>query len=248
MKTFNRTLVLLSVVLVMFALSLAACTPKAAPEPTPAPPAQEQQTPADPPTPPPANDQTPPAAQDNAAAMELQSMFSNQEGVEFMVTYTLTSNVQGTAIDGTMSEWVKGTKIRMDSAAMGSETRSYVTDGAVTFCNKPTGSWMCFEQEVTPDESTTAKETLKDNTLDYTIVKIANRQIAGTTASCYAISDVEGYDMEYCFSPEYVPLYISVTGDEYASTMTATAYATTVTDADFVPPAEPSEMPQIPNI
>lgn len=160
--------------------------------------------------------------------------------VKYKADYIVTTSGEGESTETlTMTMYVSGKKSRADMNVEGIEARSYLLTDGMYACSKYEGTWMCYSMG--PVE-TSNEEELEANKAKYTPVPMPSKTIAGVTAYCYQLDDVEGYVMDYCFSKEGAILWSKTSGEGYVVEMTATSYSTSVTDADFVLPAEPTDM------
>jgi len=174
----------------------------------------------------------------NDAVSKLKNIMT--QTVKYKVSYNINAAGQSTQ----MTQYFSGKNFRTDVMAQGYETRSYMVDGTFTTCNKISGSWTCSQLDTkTGQQQNTAENTqedIKENIDSYNVEGIGTRTVAGVQADCYRITMEQGTS-EYCYSKDYVPLYMKMTFGEYTTEMTATSYSTSVTAADFVLPAEPGE-------
>ncbi len=154
----------------------------------------------------------------------------------YKVDYTLTMTG---AEPITKTVYVSGKKIRTDMVANGINIQMYILADGTYSCNNAAGSWMCTSM---PTQASST-EDLVSNQATYTPISMSDKTIAGVTGHCYKLENVNGYDMEYCFSDDGAILWTKTVGEGTTTEMTATSYSTAVTDADFVLPAEVTEMP-----
>ncbi len=194
---------------------------------------------------------TPGDEEEQAPTQDLKStvldLFNRQASLRFMVKYDLVSS----GMQSSMTQYMMGTNnIRMDITTSGIEARTIIKDSTFYSCTKISSSWTCQQINMQLPATSQAETEIKDNADDYQFTYIGSRQIAGTTASCYRMTSQGKPDVDYCFSPEAVPLYVKVTANGVVSELTATEYSTSVSAADFELPAQPGAqaagMPQIP--
>jgi len=160
--------------------------------------------------------------------------------VGYKVDYTITSTGAGVDTTLTMTMYVYGENSRTDTSAEGMEARTYIVDNEMYVCSQTGDAWMCLSMGPTP---ATSADELEANQATYAPISMPDKTIAGVTGHCYKLEDVEGYDMEYCFSDDGAILWTKTSGEGITTEMTATSYSTAVTDADFVLPAEVTEIP-----
>ncbi|MCX6770372.1 MAG: hypothetical protein NT051_06930 [Candidatus Micrarchaeota archaeon] len=166
---------------------------------------------------------------------------------QWKATYDITTDM--TAAKMPMTQYVKGDKSRIDSAVAGYTGRAYVLAGKYYSCMQQASEWTCYESSMDAAQADVQSQ-LQSNPSKYKSVSDGTKQVAGVTASCFKLENVEGAAMRYCFAKEGVPLYISITGTSggQAATivMTATSYTTDVSDSDFALPAAAQQMPSYP--
>lgn len=155
---------------------------------------------------------------------KLAKTFVNQ--IEYKADYEVTVAGQISR----MAQYFKDGNMRMDINNGGYEMRSYLLDEKFYTCNMATGSWMCQEMEYQKD----ASQDVQDNIQDYVVISLPPRIIAGANTDCYLVKAKQG-DVEYCYSTDYVPLYIKTS----ASEMQATSYSKSVSASDLELPAKP---------
>lgn len=168
----------------------------------------------------------------------------------FSVDYTITMTGDGETLTTQTSQYFDGPeRMRTDASAMGAESRTYIIDDAVTTCFRQDGEWSCMiltSGESTEEDSTPGAESLDDYVIEegeevaWTITKDGTKSVAGFTAECFRISDVESTS-RYCIY-DGVPLYMSAQDNEGGSyEMIATRYKKGVSASDFTFPAQPTE-------
>jgi hypothetical protein len=231
-------------VLVLGVLLLAACTAQQAStqDVNQQPPASDQNQPQVPNQ----NAQQPPATTAPAASdakSELTGIFAKQ--VEFSVDYNLVTATQGKELSYDYQEYVKGANIRTDMITSSIESRTYMIGSKITSCSKAAEQWTCIALSA-PSQDNAMQDDAKDNVEQYAVVKLPARTIAGVSTSCYRITINASTLVDYCYSPEGVPLYTKTTAKGYTSEMTAKSYLTSVPDETFTLPAEPQAMPELP--
>lgn len=166
-----------------------------------------------------------------------RSMFAKK--VQYSVTYDMTSK----AFSGETTQFFKGTNMRMDSTMSGTESRTYLIGSTFTVCSKD-GEWMCLIMAYQKSATDTADEDIQKNIDSYPIEKTGSRMIAGTTTDCYRITRTDGIT-EYCYSSDFVPLYIKTSTAQGDTELLAKSYSTSVSDEDFKLPAEPTALPDL---
>jgi hypothetical protein len=138
-------------------------------------------------------------------------------------------------------------KFRMDFGSKEGEMRSYMVNNVYTTCYNQ-GEWSCMKIEGNDSDNSAmeSREIQKDFEEDPTQWDIGadgTKQIAGVTAQCYKMNEHGATEfVRYCFAKEGVPLYVRMESKEGVTEMEATSYSTSVSDSDFVPPAEAKDL------
>ena len=160
---------------------------------------------------------------------------------EWYVNYNVIENGN---IVGVTKMYKSGDKIRTDIETGDTEARAYM-DGTMYYICANSQVWICYSidtSENNGDIEGKVDSELQANKDKYTVAKVSDRNVAGTTASCYTINGIEESNVEYCFSKEGIPLYTKITGGDNGDIITeATEYSTSVSNSDFVLPAEPQK-------
>ena len=140
---------------------------------------------------------------------------------------------------------------RIDVTANAMELRAYYNGAAGTgngvVCVGNNTNWTCLKTDTAPNDTF---KSLSDNIAQYNVAQLPGRTIAGTAALCYNLTDLK--DMAStswaaeCYSSAGPLLYLQAAemsgGALQVTTMTATSFSTSVSDADFTPPAAPQDM------
>lgn len=166
----------------------------------------------------------------------LAEIFARQP--EYKVTYEMSSG----GIKNEMTQYLSKGRMRTDIAQSGTEMRTYLLDEEFISCSNAGGSWMCQKLEYAKTESDALNEDIKANPDAYDIESAGTRTIAGASADCFRVKTKSG-SAEYCYSRDYVPLYIKTTSGGLSSELLAKSYSTSVSESDFAPPAQPSAAP-----
>jgi hypothetical protein len=174
---------------------------------------------------------------------------------QYMVVYQMTFSGQNQpGYSGTMTYYLKSDgKVRTDTSADQMETRIYVKAGSATSCTKQGEEWACYIIPVQQDQTDVGKnlEDAKNNIDTSPVTPLPDRVLAGVNCKCFKMTVTTKapqeivWDETYCLSPEGVPLYTEAKSASLQSVMTATKYSTQVSDADFVPPAEPQDLSKL---
>jgi hypothetical protein len=168
------------------------------------------------------------------------NLFNLGMTASWKVSYELTSGTQSYQ----MVQYKRGeTDMRTDISMQGSESRVYLLSDLSYTCSKQGETWTCYSLTGFTSEDTLAKTAAA--LPHFTTTELPNMQLAGIDAKCYNLKDADGVELDYCFSPEGVPLYIKTGATEQIPEVVvvrAISYSTQVTDSDFQLPAEPQNM------
>jgi hypothetical protein len=192
---------------------------------------------------------------ENLAALAGESA----DGVIAKVTYRITTEVDGETFDG---EWVlvqRPPDSRFEIAATedGQEFRSIIiTAGGnsyVCFSGDGEGNCLASETEEADDETAPLDPLfdiprgIAEGVEDIGLVDSSQRTIAGVDATCFTVASALAVlgEGEVCFSDGGLLLYVRGETDGDTSIFEATSVSTEVTDADFEPPYEIFELPDI---
>lgn len=188
---------------------------------------------------------------------DLKSLVSLRP-LQYMVDYKTETSMGGEQeTDGRMAMYYKGEdKVRTDTWMGDIESRYIMSGGEVVMCNKQAGEWSCMRMSQAEDRETEINrnmEELEDNLDTSEVAQLPDRVVAGAKCKCFRIkikttlpdaqkAGLSEWDHVYCISPEGVPLYSESTSEKTRMVMEATRYSTTVSDSEFIPPAEPKDM------
>jgi hypothetical protein len=193
---------------------------------------------------------------------ELETLAAEaSEGITAKVTYRITSEAAGETFEG---EWVlvqrpPDSRIEIAGEEGGEEFRTIIISagGKYYLCTSGAGEETCLATEAEQAEAGTAAldplfaipQELAQDAEDVDLVGTSQRSIAGVDATCFTVSGAlagvgEG-EGEVCFSDDGLLLYLG--GETAGETFIfeATSVSTDVTDADFEPPYEILELPDL---
>lgn len=161
---------------------------------------------------------------------------------------------------GEVTMYLKYPKMRLDSEidfeGQAVEGRTYIdtsTGGDYIVCTNYTGDWTCMAMpKVQYDTANTAadqeaSDSVADaeaNPNNYTITYEGTKQVIGTTTQCFKMvpNDEPEKWMKVCYSAYGVAHYMEAYNGEYTTITETIEFSTNVTDADFEPPIEPTNM------
>ncbi|HLZ47433.1 MAG TPA: hypothetical protein VKR80_02145 [Candidatus Limnocylindria bacterium] len=164
----------------------------------------------------------------------------------YKVTYSWTVTGGGQNVTSTQTWYYKAPNARFDFSAgpgatfsvyaLPDATYTCTSAGGSNFCQKSPGSQGAFAQNPAADFAT----QLQANPGQFSASFAGTQTIAGQQAQCFAVKGVAtgGFgDATTCYTSSGVPLKTTLSAQGQTVTMEATAFTTTVTDADFVPPS-----------
>lgn len=188
---------------------------------------------------------------------DIKGLFTSRPG-QYLIEYktSITMNNQKDS-SGTMAFYYRGAdQIRTDMYMDNMESRYYMNKDDVIMCNKQGGEWSCMriekgqQQEQDPNKD---MDELKNDIETNPVTRLPDRVIIGINCKCFNVKmninmeraeemGVSEVDTTYCISPAGVPFYTESRSEGMSSVQEATRYSTSVSDADFIPPAEPKSM------
>ena len=164
----------------------------------------------------------------------------------YKVTYKWTIVTGGQTIDSQQTWFYKPPKARFDYAlgqGAGSFSMFVLEDGTY-ICTSAGGTSFCQKspQQAAVQQNPAADFDLQLNARpdQFNATYQGARSIAGQQAQCYSVKSVAATafgDVTSCYSATGVPLLTQMRSPGSDLTMEATAFSTTVTDADFTLPA-----------
>ena len=177
---------------------------------------------------------------------------------EYMVEYEMTVETGNDQAKSVYAYYYRGDQMRTDTSNEVMETRFYASKDEFISCTKQGGEWGCIKMQDAqsqPHEAQPAQDMdeMKKNLENEGVTRLPDRVITGVTCKCFyqkinlnipraketGMSDIES---TYCVSPEGVPLYIESKTENMHRISQATKYSTHLSDADFIPPAQPKTM------
>jgi hypothetical protein len=190
---------------------------------------------------------------------DLAALAGRAEGVTAKVTYRVVMDVDGVS---TEQEWVLAqrppdSRFEMAYEEGGEEFRTIIitTGGKSYLCNSALGQESCLATEAEDAEAGAASldllsdipKELAEDAEDVDLVDTSHRKIAGVDATCFTVESglADLGEGEVCLSDEGLLLYMSSEADGATSVFEATSVSTDVTDADFVPPYDILEIPDL---
>lgn len=170
----------------------------------------------------------------------------------YKVTYTVSQTGGGSSSTSTISQAYKPPFFRTDmSVTDAGQTQTFTTivrPEGTFLCAALTGAPGCFSFGAGGAGGLgvpAAPDPIPDDLTGWNLVPSATRSIAGQQARCFSFSGAAaaGAETTGCYSKEGIPLLVSSKAAGSEVTMTATAFSTTVTDADFTLPYPVQKLP-----
>jgi hypothetical protein len=187
---------------------------------------------------------------------ELEALAGEAAGVTAKVTYSVSTDIGGEVTEG---EWVlvqrpPDSRFEISSTEGGEEFRTIIISagGKSYLCTSVAGAETCLATEADTEETAlldplfNIPEELAGEAEDVDLIDKSERQIAGLDATCFTIRSglVTLGEGEICFSDDGLLLYLQGESDGDSFSFEATSASTDVTDADFEPPYEITELPE----
>lgn len=156
-----------------------------------------------------------------------ESLFSRRDAIEYTATYEVVGTGLGMPPPMTITQYFGGAdRFRTDSTVDGSESRAYFIDGEFTACSEFEGEWMCFAAGNVAGAIQDVDELVESG--EYTVGALPPRSVAGVNAQCFMLTMEEDASVEYCFSPEGIPVFIESGTEVAMMTWKASEYSLSV--------------------
>jgi hypothetical protein len=172
---------------------------------------------------------------------ELTSMMRRQVNLNYHVDYDSTIRSAGIPEQRMrMSYYMQGAdRMRVDITTDDLQSRSYMMDDKYTVCTLMMDAWNCMnydlEDEVYDDYSNVDNEHIS-NIEQGKVSRLPPRTIAGVLSSCFR-AEVDYGTMDYCYTPDGIPVYMrsesDYDGQTAVSEMTATRISTSIPQGTF---------------
>ncbi len=191
---------------------------------------------------------TAPAGTTGSAGPNIADLLKAGKTSTYKVTYTWTVTGSGQNVSSTQTWYYKAPNARFDfSAGPGASFSIYAlpdatyicsSAGGSAFCQKSAGGQGAFAQNPAADFAT----QLQTDPGQFNATFTGSQTIAGQQAQCYSVKGLgtaaAGFgDATTCYSAGGVPLKTTISAQGSTVSMEATAFSTSVSDADFVPPS-----------
>jgi hypothetical protein len=198
---------------------------------------------------------------DKAGLAGFMDAIAASRSASYKVTYRVENTVDNQTTRGEQTWYVSPPNLRYDisspdgpQAAAGTTSMFVLPDGVVmctTTGNTPNCLRLPADAAQTENLAAEFSDSVRENPEQFATTATEVRTIAGQTASCVRLTPAAGTaeatfsESTYCISPQGVPLYIGGRGTNFQMTMEATAYSTSVSPADFQPPAVPTDLSKL---
>jgi len=154
------------------------------------------------------------------------SMETDDEDMDEMPTLEITQYVDSA-----------GGLLRQDGEMDSKKIKQYLLEDGAYVCVMSDSEWSCAATAQVDVQD--IGQSIQAAAREYALPSTEPRRLAGTEVACYALSSM-GISVEYCFSPEGVPLLMVTGSDFFSMELKATSYSIGVSASDFELPAEPS--------
>jgi len=174
----------------------------------------------------------------SSSSSEFTEFLSRKAKLQWKINYEVNAETKGEKSSYAMTQYIKGAKLRIDSAMGGYETRMYFADDAFTSCSQENNNWNCIKISAPKDNVKEVEKGIETETENYNVMADGSKTVAGTNTKCYKITDkANSFTLRECFSNDGLPLYSHMTDKDFGTEMTATSFSKSVSDAEFELPA-----------
>lgn len=186
---------------------------------------------------------TAPTAPATASGPNISDAFKNGKAT-YKATYSWTVSAGGQTTTTEQTWYSKGANTRFDfSAGPGATVSMYSIAEGTFICTSTGGTAFCqkaaIEQAFAQNPAAAFAVQLQSDPTKFNAAFTGAQSIAGQQAQCYSVKSIAGAfgDVNTCYSSGGVPLKTTISSSGTTMTTEATAFSTTVNDADFVLPA-----------
>ncbi len=170
------------------------------------------------------------------------------EGLSYYVKYNNSvetwEEYSRSSMKGVVAHFTDAERLRYESANESGSLAVYLLEEVVYTCLDPGSGWACIEEPLSEAQVDPMHVTLGKIASGYEMPAIESRTVVGIETECFGLT-LETEKMEYCFSPEGIPLYLLTEGIGIKVEMEAVVYDADPCGFDFEPPAEP--IPYVPS-
>ena len=172
----------------------------------------------------------------------LEERLAQLDELSYVVTYKMTvqsdHDDDSVEVSGEITQYVDSSgNLRQDGAMDNEEIRQFIKNDKTYACIRSDEEWSCGELPKDEADVQNIGENLQMYMGQYPLPFTENKKIGGTNAACYGMS-AGGFDVEYCFSPEGVPVLMKTESSFFLMRMEAKSYSLGVNANDFELPAE----------
>ena len=185
------------------------------------------------------------ASAPTAAGPNIADVLKAGKATTYKATYKWTVTTGGQTQTSEQTWYYKAPNSRFDfSAGPGATFSVFSLATGTYFCTNAGGAGFC---QKSADQATLSQNPAADFALQlqgdpskFNASFTGTQSIAGQQGQCYTVRSLAGGaygDVSTCYSSAGVPLKTSISAQGSSFVMEATAFSTTVTDADFTLPA-----------
>ncbi len=198
----------------------------------------------------PASSPPQPASPPLVSPPPLSVLLAGGKNLTYRVTYRITVTGGPTGVTGTQTWYVKNGVSRFDfTIAQGSASVYAISEGTY-LCTSAAGQTMCLSMPAAAalqgNPNAAFDLQLRERPDQFSSTYQGTRQIAGQTAQCYSVAVPSAGTSRLCYTSTGIPLLIESTALNITTTLEATEFGTTVSDADLRLPAAPMKLPGVP--
>jgi len=162
---------------------------------------------------------------------------------EYYAAYDYTMSEEASGIT-TMKNWYKGDKVKVVTESEGTTSSIFFMDGNAYMCAETEGTVSCYSMSTEGIQINYTDEIKKNiDTYEGKVVTDGTRMVLGQSTQCYKVTDEEEETVSrFCYNQKGATLYMEGTSEDSSWAAEATEYAETVSDTEFVLPAEAQDL------
>ncbi|MFT4308898.1 MAG: hypothetical protein ACMXYL_00215 [Candidatus Woesearchaeota archaeon] len=183
---------------------------------------------------------------DNALNQELAGLMRRQMTMNYHIEYDMKISSGPVQQDMKATYYVSSDgRIRVDTLMQGIESRSYVLGDNYYTCTLIMGAWNCMDYSSIPvGDSVEQVDEESIAIIEQGVVsRLPPKTVAGVTSNCYRAVIGMG-TMDYCYTPEGIPVYVKsmqeFEGMTTESEMIATSISRSIPSGVFDLPSSPT--------
>ncbi|MEK6959274.1 MAG: hypothetical protein AABW59_04490 [archaeon] len=141
-----------------------------------------------------------------------------------------------------MQNWYKGNNVKVVTETQGTISSIFFIDGNAYMCTETNETVACYSI-TTGETQISYSDEIKKNIDSYEdkVVYDGTRTVLGQTTQCYKTTEEET-ESKFCYNQKGATLYMEGTSSESTWTAEATDYSETVSDSEFILPAEAQDL------